>query len=147
MSVKVEEIMRKQVIFSTPEQRVGHLKTLFKKNKINILPVIDHDEEIVGVVSSRDLLDETNDEKHVRDMMTEKVYTIPPYEKVNIAAKIMRNHHIHHLIVTHEKKLVGIISTFDLLKILEKSKFTAKNMTAPTKAKGKRAKTEVAELQ
>jgi CBS domain-containing protein len=143
MSVKVNELMREQVIFITPDQRVGHLKTLFSKNKINVLPVIDTDEEVVGIVSSRDLIDDVDDDVFVKEIMTNKVYTVPQYEKINIAAKIMRNHKIHHLVVTHEKKLIGILSSFDLLKLVESSKFVAKNDSSPKKGKGKRARAEV----
>jgi signal-transduction protein with cAMP-binding, CBS, and nucleotidyltransferase domain len=39
----------------------------------------------------------------------------------------MRNHKIHHLIVTHEQKVVGILSAFDLLKLVENHRFIDKN--------------------
>jgi signal-transduction protein with cAMP-binding, CBS, and nucleotidyltransferase domain len=56
----------------------------------------------------------------------------------------MRNHHIHHVIVTHEQRIVGIISSFDLLKLVEDHRFVMKN--APTlskKAGGRRKKEEL----
>ena len=39
----------------------------------------------------------------VSHIMTEKVYTIPGYDDISVAARIMRNHKIHHLMVTREK--------------------------------------------
>jgi CBS domain-containing protein len=61
-----------------------------------------------------------------------------------VAARIMRNHKIHHLMVTDEKKLIGIISSFDLLKLVEGHRFEIKNPATPkSKGKGKRAKAEL----
>ncbi len=65
--------------------------------------------------------------------MTKNVLTIPKYSSIHIAARIMRNHNIHHLVVTHEKKIVGVLSSFDLLALLEKHRFVSKN--APTASK------------
>ena len=47
----------------------------------------------------------------------------------------MRNHKIHHVVVTHEKKVVGILSAFDLLKLVEGHRYVQKN--APTKSSRK----------
>ena len=51
----------------------------------------------------------------------------------HIAARIMRNHHIHHVVVTEKKKAVGIVSAYDLLRLVEDHRFTAK--AAPTAGK------------
>ena len=48
----------------------------------------------------------------------------------------MRNHHIHHLVVTHEQKVVGMISAFDLLKLVESHRFVAKNPPTSSKRRG-----------
>ena len=58
----------------------------------------------------------------------------------------MRNHKIHHLAVTSEKKVVGIISSFGLMKLIEGKRFEMKNPPTPTPtkiSKGKRAKAEL----
>ena len=36
------------------------------------------------------------------------------------------NHKVNHVVVTHEKKIVGILSSFDLLKLVEEHRFTMK---------------------
>ena len=53
---------------------------------------------------------------------------------------MMRNHKIHRVVVTHEKQVVGILSAFDLLKLVEGHRFVAK--TAPTSSKRKGSKRE-----
>ena len=59
--------------------------------------------------------------------MSNVVYVVPQYDDVSIAARVMRNHRIHHVVVTHEKKIVGILSAFDLLKLVEDHRFSMKN--------------------
>ena len=65
--------------------------------------------------------------------MSDGVLTIPQYNDVSQAARTMRNHKIHHLIVTHEKKLVGVLSSFDLLQLVEGRRFEMKNKGTPKK--------------
>ena len=44
----------------------------------------------------------------------------------------------YHLVVTHEKEVVGIISSFDLLKLVEDKRFVAKAGPTPSKRKSSR---------
>jgi CBS domain-containing protein len=69
-------------------------------------------------------------------VMTEGVYTVPKYDDVSIAARVMRNHKIHRVVVTHEKKVVGVLSSFDLLKLVEGHRFVAKNPPTESRRKG-----------
>jgi signal-transduction protein with cAMP-binding, CBS, and nucleotidyltransferase domain len=70
----------------------------------------------------------------VNELMTESVVTAQPHHTV----EHVRNHKIHRVIVTHEQKVVGMLSAFDLLKLVEGHRFVAKN--PPTKSKRKGSK-------
>ena len=65
--------------------------------------------------------------------MSDDVTVVPAYNNVEVAARIMRKRKIHHVVVTHEKKVVGIISSFDLLKLIEGHRFVAKDAPKPSK--------------
>lgn len=143
MTVKVQDLMQPNVIFATANQPVDHLKKIFEKNKISSLPVVDSDEVVIGVVTHKDLMHAEAGNQQAREFMTTEVYTIPAYEKTEIAARIMRNHKIHHLIVTEDKKLVGIISSFDLLKLVEGKRYVPKNLSQHQNFKGKRNQAEI----
>lgn len=127
MDAKVTDIMRSNVIFGTSKQTVGHIKTLMEKNNLSFIPIIDPDEYVVGVVSIKDIGSANEDTRVAEKVMVKKVFTIPQYDSAQTAARMMRNNKIHHLIVTHEKKLVGIVSSFDLLKLVEGHRFVMKN--------------------
>ena len=136
MSVKVEELMTKSVITAQPHQSVEHVRNMLDRNSISSVPVVDSDGHPIGIVSSTDLVQELKPAAPISQIMTEKVYTVPQYDDTSIAARVMRNHKIHHVVVTHEQKVVGILSAFDLLKLVESHRYVAKNAPTPSKRKG-----------
>ena len=138
MNVKVEEIMSRSVITTEPHKSIDHVRGMMEKNKVSAIPVVNTEGEALGIVSSTVLVPELNGGSPVSKLMTDKVYTVPKYDDVSIAARVMRNHHIHRVVVTHEKKVVGVLSTFDLLKLVEDHRYVPKN--APTKATRKKPK-------
>ena len=56
----------------------------------------------------------------VTSIMTSKLITVVPEDNLAKVYKIFRTNRIHHLPVVNGKKLVGILTTYDLFK-LEKS--------------------------
>jgi len=133
MNAKIHELMTKSVVTTQPHVTVAHARAMLERNKIHALPVVDTDGKPVGILSSADLIGDHADGSPVKKIMTEKVYTVPQYDEVSVAARIMRNHRIHHVVVTHEQKVVGMISSFDLLKLVEDHRFVMKN--PPTRKK------------
>ena len=144
MKVKVYDLMSKNVVTAKPHQTVATIKEKMAKHKLRSIPVVSTDNEPVGVVSASDIVVVAKAGMPISQIMTEKVYTVSAYDDIAVAARIMRNHHIHHLIVTENKALIGIISSFDLLELIEGRRFVMKNApTSKSKAKGKRAKAEL----
>lgn len=137
MNTNVYDLMLEQVITVEPHHTVDRLRRLINTNHIHSIPVVNSEREVVGMVSAADLVPDLKGGTPVSQIMTRKVYTIPQYDDVHIAARIMRNHHIHHLVVTHEQKVVGILSSFDLLRLVEDHRFVMKH--APTESTHKRA--------
>jgi CBS domain-containing protein len=140
MSVKVEELMTKSVVTAQPHQSVEHVRNMLERNSISSVPVVDSDGHPIGIVSLTDLVQELKPAAPISQIMTEKVYTVPQYDDTSIAARVMRNHKIHHVVVTHEQKVVGILSAFDLLKLVESHRYVAKNAPTPSKRKGRKRK-------
>ena len=138
MNVKVAELMTESVITAEPHQSIDHVRKMLDNNGISAVPVVDSDKHPVGIVSHTDLDHDLKPGAPVSSIMTEKVYTVPQYDDVSIAARVMRNHNIHRVVVTHEKRVVGMLSAFDLLKLVEGHRFVAKN--APTKSKRRGSK-------
>ena len=139
MNIKVKDLMVESVITTMPHKSVGHAQSIMAKNKIKSIPIVDNENNIKGIFTATDILkDDFSDNTPLSHVMTTKVYTIPPYSDVHIAARIMRNHNINHLVVADEHKIVGVLSAHDLLKLVEDHRFTMKNATTPSKKKGGR---------
>lgn len=136
MNVKIHNLMSASVLTARPHQSVEHVRAMLEKNSISSLPVVDTDGHPVGIVSATDLARDLKGGTPVSTIMTEKVYTVPQYDDVSIAARVMRNHRIHHVVVTNESKVVGILSAFDLLRLVEDHRYVAKNPPTPSKRKG-----------
>ena len=140
MNVKVAELMSDSVLTAQPHQSVEHVRQLLDRNHISSVPVVDSDGQPAGVVSATDLAHDLKAGSPISAIMTDKVYVVPKYEDVSIAARVMRNHKIHHVVVTHEKKVVGVLSAFDLLKLVEEHRYVAKNPPTPSARKGSKRK-------
>lgn len=138
MNVKVQDLMAKRVITAQPHHTVHHVRRLMRRNRILAVPVVGPNEEPVGIITSSDLVNELKAGTPISNLMTTDVYKVPAYNDVQVAARIMRKHRIHHVVVTHEQKLVGIISSFDLLHLIQDDSFKA---NGPTRARKTRART------
>ena len=133
MTVKVHDLMAEQVVSAQPHHTVSHVRSILERHRISALPVVDSDGRPVGIISQSDLLTGVKDGTPVSSVMTEKVYTVPLYDDVQVAARVMRNHRIHRVVVTHEQKVVGVLSAFDLLELVENHRFVMKNPPTPNR--------------
>ena len=55
-SIKIEDVMTKEVAIGTPEDDLGYAISVMKQKRIRHLPIVDS-QKVVGMVSMRDLLD------------------------------------------------------------------------------------------
>jgi signal-transduction protein with cAMP-binding, CBS, and nucleotidyltransferase domain len=136
MNVKVHELMTESVVTTERHVPIDRVRVIMERNKIGALPVVDPDGQPVGIVSATDLIPSLKGEAPVSSIMTEKVYTVPMYDDVSIAARVMRNHRIHRVVVTHEQQVVGVLTAFDLLQLVENHRYVSKNPPTPSTRKG-----------
>lgn len=138
MKVKVAELMAGNVLTVQASDSVARARELVRDHDIGAIPVATPEGEAIGIVSVKDLVGELDGQTQIAEIMSAPVYTIPQYNDVHHAARLMRNHNVHHVVVTHEKQIVGILSAFDLLKLVEEHRFTSKSAPSPSKRAPKR---------
>jgi CBS domain-containing protein len=61
-------------------------------------------------------------ELRAEDAMTREVLTISPDASVALVARELRARHFHRVFVAERDRLVGVVSAFDLLKVVEELK-------------------------
>ncbi len=95
---------------------------LMEKHKVKRLPVVDTNYNVVGIISRSDLKIFSNTEKDrllmekikVKGLMTENPATVAPETLLEDAIKLMREKGVGGLPVVIEKRLVGIITEYDI---------------------------------
>jgi len=120
MGVRVAQIMARRVVFTEPEHEIGHVRELLARHHIHALPVVGAHKKVVGIVTSADLARRWADHTPVKRAMTTIVQTVKATAEASEAARIMRKHRIHHVVVIDQAKVVGIVSSMDLLVLVEK---------------------------
>ena len=115
-----------------PDDQVDDAFKLMQRHRIRHLLVVK-DDELVGVVTDRDLRREAGDgvdltnmsevyrvgEKlRIADVMTEDVLTATPDDLTADAARIMVSNQINCLPVVDDDRVVGILTSTDLLAAL-----------------------------
>ena len=121
--MKVKDIMTTDpIVVEVPGTRREVLKTLVQSKKTG-LPVIDNKGKLVGMITRRDFFNHPKEEQ-LALLMNWDPPTITQSETVKKAAKMIVTHNIiyHIPVLDSRKKLVGVLSPSDLLKIIEAKK-------------------------
>jgi acetoin utilization protein AcuB len=105
-----------------PSATVREAYATMKENNFRHLPVV-HDGRLVGIISTTDIgrlgaAVPAVLERTVGDSMNPSPITIDPDEPIESAAAQMGLHKIYCLVVVDDGKLVGIVTTYDLLDAL-----------------------------
>lgn len=152
MAICAQDIMKKEDIARVgPNAAIGELDRILAEREVSGVPVINDKGELVGVVSQSDIvrfinkemsmnlnyfsyidkpeklkdhsLDEELKSRQVWEIMQTRLHTVEPETDIPTVARILRKHHIHRVLVTRGKRMVGIITAFDLVRLLEDPKF------------------------
>mgnify|MGYP000340837734 FL=1 len=101
-----------------PEQKVGEVLKLMETYRISGVPVTKGD-QLVGIVTNRDLRFETDLEKNVSDVMTkDKLVTVSEGISLEESKKLLHRHRIEKLLVVDPNgRLTGLITIKDIEKI------------------------------
>ncbi len=96
-------------------------KEVMDKYGISGVVVLDKKEQIVGILTNRDILFEKNLTKKVKDIMTrEKLITAPEGTSLEKAQQVLKKYRIEKLpIVSKTGKLKGLITVRDIIKKME----------------------------
>ena len=100
---------------------VGDALDIMREHKIGGIPVISGKNDLVGIVTNRDLRFEKNRARPVTEVMTsENLIITENGDDFEMAEEMLREHRIEKLPVVDKKgKLVGLITYRDLIKLTE----------------------------
>jgi CBS domain-containing protein len=138
-SIPVSSIMTKNVIVQTEDQTIQAIsRTMYENNIGNVLIIRNYvaqdsikQDKIVGIITERDIVrivgsfDQTLYHIPVREIMSKPIISITPTCSLKDAIDTMQLKNIRRLpIIEQEGKLVGIITSRDIFKIIIKNQDT-----------------------
>lgn len=144
---RVQELMNPDVVCLEPGMTVGEAERILATRHVGGAPVVDESGALLGILTLNDIARYKSAEVNVEEsgqffttnddykdlnriktdlsktpidrIMSTTVYTVARDANVATAANIMRERRIHRLVVTERGRLVGMISTLDLLRVIE----------------------------
>jgi CBS domain-containing protein len=139
--------MNPDVVSLRPEMTLPEAQDLLARRSVSGAPVVDAAGCVVGVVSQNDLVRRaahsptaaeaghffTSDADfedlgrlaaapsatRVAEVMSRRVHHVARDTGVAVAANVMRERRIHRLLVTERGVLVGVVTSLDLLRVVE----------------------------
>ena len=129
----VGTVMRTELKTVAPETTLVAAQEILEQEQINHLLIVDRNNELMGIVSDRDLkkswassattlskneLIYLLDQVTVAAIMTRKTLTISPGTTIERAALLMNQHRINALPVLEDDELVGLITSRDVMGVL-----------------------------
>jgi IMP dehydrogenase len=122
---KAESFIVDNPITMSEAHTVGDLKQLMDETGTGGILIVNGDEKLVGIVTTRDLLFEVQDEKPVREVMQKNVVTAAPSISLKEAEKMLHNSRIEKLpLVDNEGRVTGLVTLKDIMKITQFPKAT-----------------------
>ncbi|MBI2893228.1 MAG: CBS domain-containing protein [Deltaproteobacteria bacterium] len=129
--MRLANVMKTDLVTVARDATIAHARLLMRLNRVSHLPVVD-DQKLVGVVSERDIRapfirDRENgsssaivwfDDLTIGDVMTQSLVTLPADSTIREAASCLRDRRIGCILVVEDARLVGLVTTADLLDLL-----------------------------
>lgn len=127
--------MSRQPVFLAPTDTMDVAEKLFRKHGIHHLPVVENG-RLKGMVSFTDYLKiirelfggaheaRKNDQiKHAitaHEIMTKNLHSLGPTDTLGDVVRLFKANRFHSIPVVQGERLTGIVTTFDILEMLEK---------------------------
>jgi predicted transcriptional regulator len=126
MQAHVRTLMRAHLITVAPDDELVDVARELAAHDIAVVPVVDGDHQLLGLISTTDLVNLLHDGqvlsgKVARDLMTSEPISIDEFATADEAIGVIRNALLHDLPVVRERRLVGMVTATDLIRHLLES--------------------------
>lgn len=120
MKGHARQLMTARVVVATPDTSLAEAARLLAGVQTSGLPIVDAAGQVVGIVTESDLLEallgSAAVETPVRTLMTRHVVTVDEFTPADSVIRLLREKRFHHLPVTRQGIVVGLITPQDVLR-------------------------------
>lgn len=113
----IGDLVTVDLVAVLPHDKAGRARDILLTLGVHAVPVMEGN-DVLGIVTSADLVEEWPDDELVSAVMTPAPTSVNVEASVAEAAELMLSHRIHHLLVTNDIEVMGILSSLDLLQAL-----------------------------
>jgi CBS domain-containing protein len=120
----VHHVMQEEVLACPADSTVPYALELMFEHRAAILPVVDDDGRVVGILTSRDLARAmhrgrfSSETTRASEVATTPVHVVLPSDPLGLAVVRMREHGVRRLpVVDEDRKLVGLVSIEDVARV------------------------------
>ena len=122
---KAESFIVEKPITMSLTHTVGELNKLMNETGTGGILILDGDEKLVGIVTTRDLLFENDSAKPLSEIMQKKVISASPDITLKDAERLLHDHRIEKLpLVNKDGRVAGLVTLKDIMKITQYPKAT-----------------------
>ncbi len=129
MTLQAKDIMQPEVVSVPPEMTLDQFEEFLTIQDIDGAPVQNAAGEIIGIASKTDVIWALRFQQRdhfklagetirVGDIMTDDVIFVPPDLSPQEVAEVMIEHRIHRVLIGDKHCVRGIITAFDLLRLV-----------------------------
>lgn len=124
---QVRDIMHYGVITVSENTSVSDMCRIMSDNRVSCVAVADHSREVVGVVSSTDIINSGLRYAHgdhfsrAKVLMTTPLVAVDADDPVQKAIEAMVGHHVHRVMVRIDGHVAGILSASDVVREIGKT--------------------------
>lgn len=121
MTPPISSLMQRQINVVDMERTLAQIEVLFAERGLSWAPVVEPGGEIVGVVSAADLMRvRARDPNAARipawQLCTYKPISVDAATPIAEVARQMVARHVHHVVVTEDGHVAGIVSSLDFVR-------------------------------
>jgi IMP dehydrogenase len=122
---KAESFIVENPLTISDQHTVGDVKRIVEETDTGGILIVDKNEKLIGIVTTRDLLFEEDDAKPVTAIMTRDVHSAPPDTSLKDAERLLHEYRVEKLpLVDKNGKVTGLVTLKDIMKITKFPKAT-----------------------
>jgi IMP dehydrogenase len=122
---KAESFIVDKPITMKESNTVGDVKRVVDETGTGGILILDNDDRLIGIISTRDLLFEDDLNKPVTAIMSKDVHSAPPDTSLKQAERLLHEYRVEKLpLVANGGKVVGLVTLKDIMKITQFPKAT-----------------------
>ena len=123
MTPFIAKLIERSCVTTHADCPLDDLIAILAERRIGTVVVVDRDQQVIGIVSERDIIRHlstggTTADTFAKNIMTSNVITVENNVTSAQLMQLITEHHIRHVPITCDGKLVGIVSIGDVVKRL-----------------------------